>query len=75
MKIFEYISKDALLRIIAAAVWIVFFIPTVILLVLGIMGNIAMWIPITVGLVGILISLGLSIASGVVAVKEMRKNQ
>ncbi len=75
MKILDYISKDALLRIIGAAVWVVFFIPTVILLVLGIMGEIAMWIPLTVGLVGILISLGFSIASGVVAVMETRKNQ
>ena len=65
MKILDYISKDALLRIIGAAVWVVFFIPTVILLVLGIMGELAMWI----------ISLGFSIASGVVAVMETRKKQ
>ena len=72
MNIFDHISKETFLRIIGGIIWVIFFIPTAILFLVGFSGEIEMWIPITVGIIGLLLGGGCFVASGVMGIMEFR---
>ena len=73
MNILENMGKKLLFKIIGIVVWVIFFIPTAILLLMGLMGEINIWIPLAIGIVGGVIGIGFQIASLVVSIMEMRE--